>query len=81
MSRIPLIEESEHPELAPLIAKIKAERGGRFLFPSQEGEERIPSLVSVARAAAVRVDKEEGAAHGGNGTAGGPATKDTVSPA
>ncbi len=31
MSRIPLIEESEHPELAPLIAKIKAERGGRFL--------------------------------------------------
>ena len=31
MSRIPLIEESEHPELAPLITKIKAERGGRFL--------------------------------------------------
>lgn len=31
MSRIPLIEESEHPELASLIAKIKAERGGRFL--------------------------------------------------
>ena len=31
MSRISLIEESEHPELAPLIAKIKAERGGRFL--------------------------------------------------
>jgi AhpD family alkylhydroperoxidase len=31
MSRIPLIEEAEHPELAPLIAQIKAERGGRFL--------------------------------------------------
>ena len=31
MSRISLIEESQHPELAPLISKIKAERGGRFL--------------------------------------------------
>lgn len=31
MSRISLIEESQHPELAPLITKIKAERGGRFL--------------------------------------------------
>ncbi len=31
MSRISLIEESQHPELGPLIAKIKAERGGRFL--------------------------------------------------
>jgi AhpD family alkylhydroperoxidase len=31
MSRIPLIEEAEHPELSPLISRIKAERGGRFL--------------------------------------------------
>ena len=31
MSRISLIEESQHPELTPLIGKIKAERGGRFL--------------------------------------------------
>jgi AhpD family alkylhydroperoxidase len=31
MSRIPLIEEDQHPELAPLISQIKAERGGRFL--------------------------------------------------
>ena len=31
MPRISLIEESAHPELAPLIAQIKAERGGRFL--------------------------------------------------
>lgn len=31
MSRIPLIEEAEHPELTPLITRIKAERGGRFL--------------------------------------------------
>jgi alkylhydroperoxidase family enzyme len=31
MTRIPLIEESEHPELKDLIAQIKAERGGRFL--------------------------------------------------
>jgi alkylhydroperoxidase family enzyme len=31
MKRISLIEESEHPELAPLVAQIKAERGGRFL--------------------------------------------------
>ena len=31
MSRISLIEESQHPELSPLITKIKAERGGRFL--------------------------------------------------
>ena len=31
MSRISLVEEDEHPELAPLIAQIKAERGGRFL--------------------------------------------------
>jgi len=31
MKRISLIEESEHPELAPLIAQVKAERGGRFL--------------------------------------------------
>ena len=29
--RISLIEESQHPELAPLITKIKAERGGKFL--------------------------------------------------
>ena len=27
MPRVPYIEESEHPELAPLIARIKAERG------------------------------------------------------
>ena len=31
MSRISLIEESARPDLAPLITKIKAERGGRFL--------------------------------------------------
>ncbi len=30
-TRIPLIQEAEHPELAPLIADIKAQRGGRFL--------------------------------------------------
>ena len=31
MQRISLINESEHPELAPLIQQIKDERGGRFL--------------------------------------------------
>ena len=31
MSRLSLIDEAQHPELAPLITKIKAERGGRFL--------------------------------------------------
>ncbi|MBL8381955.1 MAG: carboxymuconolactone decarboxylase family protein [Burkholderiales bacterium] len=31
MSRIPLVEESQRPDLAPLIEKIKAQRGGRFL--------------------------------------------------
>ena len=31
MSRISLIDEAQHPELGPLISKIKAERGGRFL--------------------------------------------------
>ena len=31
MSRISLIDEADHPELAPLIAKIKKERGGKFL--------------------------------------------------
>ena len=31
MSRISLVEESERPDLAPLISQIKAERGGRFL--------------------------------------------------
>ena len=27
MARVPLIEEQDHPELAPLVARIKAERG------------------------------------------------------
>ena len=31
MARIPLIEEKGHPELAQLIATIKAERGGKLL--------------------------------------------------
>ncbi len=31
MSRFPLIQEQDRPELAPLIARIKKERGGRFL--------------------------------------------------
>lgn len=31
MPRIPLIEEGKHPELADLIATIKAERGGKLL--------------------------------------------------
>ncbi len=31
MTRVPLIEEEKHPELAGLIATIKAERGGRLL--------------------------------------------------
>lgn len=31
MTRVPLIEEEEHPELAGLIAAIKSERGGRLL--------------------------------------------------
>ena len=31
MQRISLINESEHPELAPLIQQIKDERGGKFL--------------------------------------------------
>lgn len=56
-------------------------RGGRFLFPNQEGEERFPSLVSVARAAAVRGVKEEAPAPGANGTAGGPTAKENVPPA
>jgi AhpD family alkylhydroperoxidase len=30
-TRISLIDESQHPELTPLITKIKAERGGKFL--------------------------------------------------
>jgi len=29
MARVPLIEESDHPELAESIAKIKGARGGR----------------------------------------------------
>jgi len=31
LTRVPLIEEEEHPELAGLIATIKSERGGRLL--------------------------------------------------
>ena len=31
MARIPLISETEHPELAELIAHLKAERGGKFI--------------------------------------------------
>lgn len=31
MSRVPLIEEKEHPELSELIAKIKGARGGRLI--------------------------------------------------
>ena len=31
MARIPLIDESEHPELAEAIAKIKGARGGRLI--------------------------------------------------
>src|ERR1043166_6512063 len=31
MARIPLIEESQHPELAELITKIKGARGGRLI--------------------------------------------------
>ena len=31
MARVPLIEESEHPELAESIAKIKGARGGRLI--------------------------------------------------
>ena len=31
MARVPLIEESEHPELADSIAKIKGARGGRLI--------------------------------------------------
>ena len=27
MARVPNIEEKDHPELAPLVARIKAERG------------------------------------------------------
>jgi hypothetical protein len=27
MARVPFVEENEHPELAPLVARIKAERG------------------------------------------------------
>ena len=31
MARVPLIEETEHPELAESIAKIKGARGGRLI--------------------------------------------------
>jgi alkylhydroperoxidase family enzyme len=31
MARIPLIDEHDHPELAPLIEKIRKERRGRFI--------------------------------------------------
>ena len=31
MARVPLIEESDHPELAESIAKIKGARGGRLI--------------------------------------------------
>src|SRR5574342_704928 len=31
MARVPLIEETEHPELADVIAKIKGARGGRLI--------------------------------------------------
>jgi 4-carboxymuconolactone decarboxylase len=33
MMQLSLIEESEHPELAMLIKRIRAERGGRFSYP------------------------------------------------
>jgi len=31
MARVPLVDETTHPELAPLIERIKTERGGRLL--------------------------------------------------
>ena len=31
MARVPLITDSEHPELAPLVARLKSARGGRLL--------------------------------------------------